>query len=325
MHPAAVAPSLLFICPLVSLILIAFQLSSLHKSHWDTHSAQGTRRLLALFITLLVVFLSALSGTLGLVACHAWNTDDRSRAARAGVGGKVIMIILQSGLSMYMMFLLNLPALVEPIPAPSMGALTFSNIRTLTVVMSFPLIANTVISIVFAALQEDYPAARLPALCWLLFFIPLFCVTILLYLSIRRTREYPIIARLWLILAVGQACGVLSVICALVGKGDFQIPTSLFGTIWITCITFALHIVVDPPALLQIPLVPATSGHYARYSPLSPLQRRIFALFRTRLRHPHHHLQRSHSLCSRQHALNRRRRKVFQLYWPQLVTHHLQT
>lgn len=97
MHTAAVAPSLLFICPLVSLILIALQLFSLHKSHWDTHSAQGTRRLLTLLVTLLIIFLSALSGTLGVVACHAWNTGDHSRAVRAGVGGKVIVVILQSG------------------------------------------------------------------------------------------------------------------------------------------------------------------------------------------------------------------------------------
>jgi len=100
---------------------------------------------------------------------------------------------------------------------------------------------DTVLSIVFAALQDDYPAARFPALCWLLFFIPLFCVTILLYLSIRRAEEYSIIARMWLVLAVGHACGVLSITCALVGKGDFQAPTSLFDAFWITCVTFALH------------------------------------------------------------------------------------
>lgn len=43
---------------------------------------------------------------------------------------------------MYMMFLLNLPALVEPIPAPSTGTPTFSNVRILTAVMSFLLIAS---------------------------------------------------------------------------------------------------------------------------------------------------------------------------------------
>ncbi|KAH9971135.1 hypothetical protein BGW80DRAFT_1460830 [Lactifluus volemus] len=236
--------------PLVSLVLITFQLFTLHKSHWDTHSAQGIRRLLALFVTLLIVFLSALSGSLGLVACQASYTQDHSRAARAVVGGKMIAAILQSGLSMYIMFLLNLPALVEPIPAPCSGTLTFGNVRTLTAVMSFPLLANTVISVVFAALQEDYPTTRLPALCWLLFLIPLFCVSILLYWSIRRAQQHSIIAHLWLILAVGQACGLLSVTCTLIGQGEFQTPTSLFDAIWIICVTFALHIhtiLPDPP------------------------------------------------------------------------------
>lgn len=236
------APSLLFITSLISLILIAFQLSYLHKSRWDIHNAQSIRRLLALGVTIFIVFLSALSGILGLVAFHAGRTGDRSRAARAGVGGKIIVVILQSGLSVYMMFLLNLKALVEPIPSPYTGILTFGKVRTLTAVMYSPLVANTVLSIVFAALQEDYPAARFPALCWLLFFIPLFCVTILLYLSIRRAEEFSIIARMWLVLAVGHACGVLSATCALVGKGDFQAPTSLFDAFWITCVTFALHI-----------------------------------------------------------------------------------
>ena len=100
---------------------------------------------------------------------------------------------------------------------------------------------DTALSIVFAALQEDYPAARLPALCWLLFFIPLFCVSTLLYLSIRRAKEYLIVARMWLVLSVGHACGVLSAIFALIGKGEFQAPTSLFDALWITCVTFALH------------------------------------------------------------------------------------
>ncbi|KAI0284509.1 hypothetical protein BC826DRAFT_155273 [Russula brevipes] len=66
--------------------------------------------------------------------------------------------------------------------------------RVLTAVMFPPLVANTVLSIVFIALHEDYPAARLPALCWLLFFIPLSCVSLLLYLSVRRAKEYSIIA-----------------------------------------------------------------------------------------------------------------------------------
>ncbi|KAF8494738.1 hypothetical protein F5888DRAFT_1805470 [Russula emetica] len=236
------APSLLFITSLVSLILIAFQLSFLHKSRWDIHNAQSIRRLLALCVTIFIVFLSALSGILGLVAFHAGRTGDRSLAARACVGGKIIVVILQSGLSVYMMFLLNLKALVEPIPSPYIGILTFGKVRTLTAVMYSPLVANTVLSILFAAVQEDYPAARFPALCWLLFFIPLFCVSILLYLSIRRAEEYSIIARMWLVLAIGHACGVLSATCALVGKGDFQAPTSLFDAFWITCVTFALHI-----------------------------------------------------------------------------------
>lgn len=100
---------------------------------------------------------------------------------------------------------------------------------------------DTALSIVFIALQEDYPAARWPALCWLLFFIPLSSVSILLFLSIRRAKEYSIIARMWLVLAVGHACGVVSATCALVGKGDFQAPTSLFDAFWIACVTFALH------------------------------------------------------------------------------------
>ena len=49
---------------------------------------------------------------------------------------------------------------------------------------------------------------------------------------------------MWLVLAVGHACGVLSATCALVGKGDFQAPTSLFDAFWITCVTFALHSVL---------------------------------------------------------------------------------
>jgi hypothetical protein len=91
------APSLLFITSLVSLILIALQVSSLHKSQWDIHNVRGTRQLLALSVTLFIVFLSALSGVLGLVACHAGRTGNHSRAARAGVGGKLIVVILQSG------------------------------------------------------------------------------------------------------------------------------------------------------------------------------------------------------------------------------------
>jgi hypothetical protein len=91
------APFLLFITSLVSLILIAIQVSSLHKSQWDIHNMQGIRRLLAFSVTIFIAFLSALSGILGLVACQAGRTGDRSRAARATVGGKIIVVILQSG------------------------------------------------------------------------------------------------------------------------------------------------------------------------------------------------------------------------------------
>ena len=155
------APSLLFITSLVSLILMAFQASFLHKSRWDIHNAQSIRRLLALCVTIFIVFLSALSGILGLVASHAGRTGDRSRAARAGVSGKIIVVILQSGrkslhissskiqirlksvlVSVYMMFLMNLKALVEPIPSPYIGILTFGKVRTLTAVMYSPLVAS---------------------------------------------------------------------------------------------------------------------------------------------------------------------------------------
>lgn len=91
------APSLLFITSLVSLILIAFQVSFLHKSRWDIHNAQSIRRLLALSVTTFIGFLSVLSGILGLVAFDAGRTGDRSRAVRAGVGAKTIVVILQSG------------------------------------------------------------------------------------------------------------------------------------------------------------------------------------------------------------------------------------
>ncbi|KAH9987004.1 hypothetical protein BJV74DRAFT_843094 [Russula compacta] len=242
MPPETVAPSLLFISSLVSLILTALQVSSLHKSQWDINDPQSIRRLLALCFMLLIVFLSALSSALGLVARQAWRTGDRSRAVRASVGGKIIAVILQSGLSIYIMFLLNLKSLVVPIPSTCIRILTFGKVRILTAVMSSPLVANTVLSIVFLALQEDYPAARLPAICWLLFFIPLFCISMLLYLSIRREKEHSIIARMWLVLAVGHACGVVSATCAIVGKGDFQTPTSLFDAFWIICVTIALHI-----------------------------------------------------------------------------------
>jgi len=154
-----VAPLLLFISSLVSLILIALQVSSLHKSQWIVHDAQGTRRLLVLSVTLLIVSLSALSATLGLVARQAYRMGNPSRATRASLGGKIIVVILQFGrkcllthvivedsqavlVSMYMMFLLNLKALVEPIPPPSIGVLTFGKVRILTAVMSSPLVAS---------------------------------------------------------------------------------------------------------------------------------------------------------------------------------------
>ena len=117
--------------------------------------------------------------------------------------------------------------------------------------ISFTLV--TVISTVFAALQEDYPAARFPAICWLVFFIPLFGVGILLYLSIRRAKEHPIIERLWLVFAAGQFCGVLSATCALVGKGDFKAPASLFDALWSTCVTFALHSASHRSCLCCVP------------------------------------------------------------------------
>ena len=169
------------------------------------------------------------------------------------------------------MYILNLKALVEPIPSPRFGIVTLGNVRALTAIMSCPLVASsyfgssnvgvnsckstlvTVISTIFAALQEDYPAARFPVICWLVLFIPLFGVSTLLYLSIRCSKEHPIIERLWLVFAVGQACGALSATCALVGKGDFQAPASLFDAFWSTCVTFALHSAspVDPPFLLR--------------------------------------------------------------------------
>ncbi|KAH9957360.1 hypothetical protein BC827DRAFT_712775 [Russula dissimulans] len=339
MHPETAAPSLLFISSFVSLVLIVLQVSPLRKSQWDLHDAQGTRRLLALSVMLSIALLSALSGSLGLVAYQARCTGNRPRAARVAMGGKIIVVILQSGLSLYMMYLLNVKALIEPIPSPRINILTFGKVRVFTAVMSSPLVANTVLSIVFAALQEDYPAARLPALCWLLFFIPLSCVSFLLYVSIRRAEEHSIIARMWLVLAVGHACGVLSATCALVGKGDFQAPTSLFDAFWITCFIPSCPIPTQipsfrdvllsgagcPPALLRIPLVPATPGQCDPGNLVPSLQRKISELFKIRLRHLRRRLQRSRSLCLRPRVLNRRGRKASRYCWPRLVTRHLQT
>jgi len=242
MHPDTVAPSLYFISSLASLVMIIQQLLSLHKSRWDTQGGQAKGRMLAVSATLFTLLLSTLSGILGLVASKAWRVGDYSLETRATIGGKIVVIALQFGLSVYSLFILNLKALVEPIPSSRFGVLTLENVRGLTAVMSCPLVAITVISIVFAALQEDYPAARFPVICWLVLFIPLFGVSTLLYLSIRCTKEHPIIERLWLVFAAGQACGALSATCALVGKGGFQAPASLFDALWSTCVTFALHI-----------------------------------------------------------------------------------
>jgi hypothetical protein len=94
-------------------------------------------------------------------------------------------------------------------------------------------------------------------ICWLVaIYIPLFGVSILLYLYTRRAKEHPIIARLWLIFAAGQACGVLSAACALVGKGDFQAPASLFDALWSTCVTFAFHSASRPS--IRLCCVPST-------------------------------------------------------------------
>lgn len=289
------APSLLFITSLVSLILIAFQVSSLHKSQWDIHNMQGIRRLLAFSVTIFIAFLSALSGILGLVACHAGHTGDSSRAARATAGGKIIVVILQSGRkSMHMSssktenhsslglhdvsfeyessgraYTLAVhwhPHLWKSEDSHSRDVLSARSeyvvsllVRILDLIRDAP---DTVLSIVSAALQEDYPAARFPALCWLLFFIPLFCVSILLYISIRRAEEHSIIALMWLVLAIGHACGVLSATCALVGKGDFQAPTSLFDAFWITCVTFALHSAFFCPPGLHLAYYPLSSSFY---------------------------------------------------------------
>ena len=81
----------------MSLILIVFQLSSLYKSQRTVHDTQGIRRLLVLFVTLLIVFLSALAATLGLVAHQASHMGNRSLAKSADLGGKIIVIVLQSG------------------------------------------------------------------------------------------------------------------------------------------------------------------------------------------------------------------------------------
>ncbi|KAI0267003.1 hypothetical protein BC834DRAFT_90754 [Gloeopeniophorella convolvens] len=273
MHPETAPPSFLLIIPLVSFILIAPQVSSLRKSHWDTHGPQGTRRLLALWFTVFIALLSILSGALGLVASRAWHTGDTSRASHANVGGKIILVIIRSGLSACTMFILNLKALVGPTMIPSTNMANSDSIRTLTAVLAPALTGIIVISIVLAALQEGYPTARLPAFCWLVYLIPLCLITILLYLSIRRFKEHSFIARMWLVLTIGQACGIISAACSLVGKGDFQTPASLFDAIWATCVLLALHIYSGLPTrnslspLLTIRTPPRRqSGHVSIYS-----------------------------------------------------------
>ncbi|KAH9014420.1 hypothetical protein EDB85DRAFT_872938 [Lactarius pseudohatsudake] len=337
MLPDTVAPSLFFISSLASLAIIVQQLLSLHKSRWNTHSGQANRRILAISATLFTVLLSTLSGVLGLLASQARRVGDYSSATRATVSEQIIVIALQFGLLAYSLFILNMKALVEPIPSSRIGFLTLENVRGLTAVMSCPLVAVTVISTAFAALQEDYPAARFPAICWLAIFIPLFGVSVLL--SIRHAKEHPIIARMWLVFAVGQACGALSATCAVVGKGEFQTPASLFDAFWSTCVTFALHSASrrslsvafplliaalaqfnqlypipirtrpfrdethleagDPRALAfsPIPLVPVISGHFDHCRLRSLLPRRIFALCRIRSPHPPRRSRRNRSLC----------------------------
>jgi hypothetical protein len=94
--PETAAPSLLFISSFVSLILIVFQISLLHKSQWIIDDAQGARRLLVLSVMLLIVFLSALSATLGLIAHQAYRSN-RSLATRTTLGGKITVVVLQFG------------------------------------------------------------------------------------------------------------------------------------------------------------------------------------------------------------------------------------
>jgi hypothetical protein len=95
--PQTVAPSLLFISSFMSLILIVFQLSALCKSQRTVYDAQGIRRLLVLSVTLLIVLFSALAAILGLVAHQASHMGNRSLAKNTDLGGKIIVIVLQSG------------------------------------------------------------------------------------------------------------------------------------------------------------------------------------------------------------------------------------
>ena len=97
MHPDAVAPSLLFLSSLASLIMIVQQVLSFHKSQWDTQGGQAKRRILAVSATLFTFLLATLSAILGLVACHAWRVGDHSRETRATVSGKIVVVALQFG------------------------------------------------------------------------------------------------------------------------------------------------------------------------------------------------------------------------------------
>ena len=161
MHPDPVAPSLLFISSLASLIMIVQQVLSFHKSRWDTQGGQAKRRILAVSATLFTFLLATLSGILGLVASRAWRVGDYSRETRATVSGKIVVVALQFGrkhihaglseknthqchaVSVYSMLILNLKALVEPIPSPSIGIVALENVRGLTAVLSCPLVASS--------------------------------------------------------------------------------------------------------------------------------------------------------------------------------------
>jgi hypothetical protein len=81
----------------MSIILIVLRLSSLYKSQWTVHDTQRIRRLLVLSVTLLIALFSALAATLGLVTHQASNTGNRSLAKSTDLGGKIIVIVLQSG------------------------------------------------------------------------------------------------------------------------------------------------------------------------------------------------------------------------------------
>jgi hypothetical protein len=120
MHPNTVAPSLLFISSLASLTMIVHQLLSLHKSRWDTQGGQAKRRVLAVSAALFTVLLSTLSGILGLVASQA-RVGDPSRATRATVSGKIVVVALQFGRK-YISCISSLEKKNSPVP-PSLSVL----------------------------------------------------------------------------------------------------------------------------------------------------------------------------------------------------------